>query len=150
MSFEHGASTNELVLGFVPSAHRRSGFLGLKVENFTVMLTTHRLVIIPLSADEMKQAVSELLRQAKQEGKGFLEQWNAQLNAINLILERFAATPVGTILATRPGSFAIPINHIRWIKVDTHPHQQHKRMPNQLIIETDSGRYTYDIPFLRA
>lgn len=135
----------EPVLGFVPTVHRRSGFMGLKTEAFTVMVTSARLVFVPIGGEEMKQALAEARERAKQAGKGFFGQWGAQLGWLSVVQERLMAMPVDTILASRPGSFSIPLSTIRQVKINLDRSDEHTPNILRLIIETQAGKQSYEL-----
>ena len=135
----------EPVLGFVPTVQRRSGFMGLKAEAFTVMVTPARLVFVPISSNEMKQAVAEARDRAKQAGKGFFGQWGAQLGWLGVLHERLALTPIEHTLASRPGCFAIPNAAIRRAKIEVDLGDEDSRSSTTLVIETHSGKQTFEV-----
>lgn len=135
----------EPVLGFVPTVHRRSGFMGLKREAFTVMVTSARLVFVPIGGEEMKQAMAEARERAKQAGKGVFGQWGAQLGWLSVVQERLMATPVDTTLASRPGSFSIPLSTIRCVKINVDRSVENSPNILRLIIETQAGKQSYEL-----
>lgn len=138
---------SEPVLGFVPGVQRRSGFLGLKAEAFTIMVTPARLVFVPLGNEEMKQAVAEARERAKQAGKGFFGQWGAQLAWMSIVCERLAATPVDTILASRAGSFFIPSATVQSVKIEIDSGDEDTQSTTRLKIDTTAGRHSYELTY---
>ncbi len=139
------AASAEPVLGFVPTVQRRSGFMGLKAEAFTVMVTPARLVFIPIGSDEMKQAVAEARDRAKQAGKGFFGQWGAQLAWLGILHERLVATPIETLLTSRPGSFFIALSIIKRVKIDVDLGDEDSPSTTRLVIETHAGKHSYEL-----
>ena len=135
----------EQVLGFVPIVQRRSGFLGLKVETFTVMVTSSRLVFAPILGQEMKDAVAEARAKAKQEGKNLLGQWGAQFAWVSIVCERLAAMPVESILDTRAGSFTLDHSTIKRVKVDVNAGDEDNQSSTRLVIETQSGKQSFEL-----
>ncbi|MGQ9816053.1 MAG: zinc-ribbon domain-containing protein [Candidatus Roseilinea sp.] len=136
---------SEPVLGFVPGVQRRSGFLGLKAETFTIMVTPARLVFVPLGSEEIKQAVVEARDRAKQAGKGFFGRWAAQLAWMSIVCERLAATPVDTILASRAGSFFIPNAAVRSVRIQIDSDDESTQSTTRLTIDTHAGRHSYEL-----
>lgn len=135
----------EPVLGFVPTVQRRSGFMGMKAEAFTVMVTPARLVFVPISSNEMKQAVAEARDRAKQAGKGFFGQWGAQLGWLGVLHEQLALTPIEHTLASRPGCFVVPNAAIRRAKIEVDLGDEDSRSSTALVIETHSGKQTFEV-----
>ena len=135
----------ERVLGFAPIVQRRSGFLGLKVETFTVMVTPSRLVFASISDQEMKEAVAEARAKAKEQGKGMLGQWGAQFAWVSIVCERLAAMPVESILATRAGSFTLDHSTIKRVKVEVNAGDEDTQSSTRLVIETQSGKHSYEL-----
>ncbi|MCS7060138.1 MAG: zinc ribbon domain-containing protein [Anaerolineae bacterium] len=135
----------EPVLGFVPTVQRRSGFMGLKAEAFTIMVTPARLVFVPIGSEEMKQAVAEARERAKQAGKGFFGQWGAQLGWLGILHERLATTPVDATLASRPGSFFIPLFAIKRIKIDVDVGDEDSPTTTHLVIDTQADKHSYEL-----
>ena len=138
-------AATEPVLDFVPTVRRRTGFMGLKAESFTVMVTLARLVFVPISSEEMKQAVAEALDQAKQAGKGFFGQWGERLAWLGIIHARLAAMSVDAVLASCTGSFAIPLPTVRKVKVDVDVGDEDSGTTTRLIIETNAGKHSFEL-----
>jgi hypothetical protein len=82
---------------------QRSGFMGLTVKSFNMILTPQRLILLPITKEEMNEAVKTARERARAAGKGLFGQWGAQMAWMQVLYERYRATPVED-LARTPGS----------------------------------------------
>jgi len=105
----------ETVVNVIPGAQRHSGFLGLKVQVFHIVLTNMRILFAAQSGDMMKANVMRARDEAKEQGKGFFGQWGAQFGA-NSGREYMEKSPQ-FILAEQPGNFYINADQLRKIRV---------------------------------
>lgn len=110
-----GFAERESVVNVIPGAQHHSGFLGMKIQVFTIVLTNMRILFAAQSSDMMKANVQRARDQAKNQGKGFFGQWGAQLSA-NTGREYLEKSPQ-FILAEQPGNFAINVDQLRSIRV---------------------------------
>lgn len=136
--------SNEPILGIVPLAQRRKGFLGLGVETFNIIITPHRLVFAIVTKEQMNQAVATARDQARSEGKGFFGQAAAQMGWVNVICQSYATTPIPTIL-NRPDSFAIANSAIQKIRLRNRQVDEDSTITTELIIKTTGGKHKFTL-----
>jgi hypothetical protein len=91
----------------------------------------------------MKDAVAEMNRRAKAEGKGLLGRIGAQMGWLNLMVERYAAMAPAAALAESKDNFFIPHNTIRRVSVEEHDDQEDYRTEIKLKIDSVSGKFEF-------
>ena len=101
------AANVEPILGVIPGLQQRKGLLGMGTQNLSLIVTPVRLVFVPVSKQEMNQAVRTAREEAKSQGKGFLGQWAAQLGWLGVLSRQYQSMPVQSILSQYPGSFFV-------------------------------------------
>ena len=107
------ASAQETVIGVIPGGMRRSGFMGLKMEAFVIVLTTSRILFAAQTSEMMKANIQRARDQAKQQGKNFFGQWGAQFGANSG--EEYLCKSPQFILAEQPTNFYINADQLRSI-----------------------------------
>ncbi|MGC8958600.1 MAG: BTAD domain-containing putative transcriptional regulator [Chloroflexia bacterium] len=135
----------EPIVDVIP-LQRRSGFMGMSVETFNLIVTPQRLILLPLSRQEVQEAVKEAREQARAAGRGFFGQWGAQLAWLPVLCARYRATPAES-LAQTPGSTVLWKQEVRAI----HPRDRRERDDEQtrewteMAIETARGRLRFEV-----
>ncbi len=137
--------SNEPILGIVPLAQRRKGFLGLGVETFNIIITPHRLVFAIVTKEQTNQAVATARDQARSEGKGFFGQAAAQMGWVNILCQSYARTPIPTILNRHPDSFAIANSAIQKIRLRNRQTDEDNTITTELIIKTTGGKHKFTL-----
>jgi hypothetical protein len=135
------AASGEAVLGVIAGAQRRKGLLGH--QSFNIVVTGDRLVFALMTDKMMKDAVAEMNRRAKAEGKGLLGRMAAQMGWLNLMVERYAAMPPAAALAENKENFSIPNNTIGKVRVEEHHDDETHRTETKLKIESVSGKFEF-------
>lgn len=97
----------EPILGVITGLQYSTGFLGLKVQTLSMVVTPVRLILVPISNREMNQVVLAARQEAKAQGKGFFGQVGAQLSWMNLLVRQYQSMSAQAILSQYPGSFFI-------------------------------------------
>ncbi|MCX7681641.1 MAG: hypothetical protein N2508_06730 [Anaerolineae bacterium] len=123
--------------------------MGLSVEFFNTVVTPQRLVLVPITKQDMQQAIQTAQAQARAAGKGFFGQWRAQLAWIQVIYEEYRATPVAK-LAQKPGSIVFGNQEIRSIRLKDPPAVRPEDYGNTshyatMNIETTRGRFGFEL-----
>ena len=109
-------SYGERAVGVIDSVKQYKSFG--RLDAFTLVLTTHRMIVARLTGDVMKSATAMATEQAKAQGKGFFGQWAAGLGqSFGGYARRYLQMEPGSILAETPGNFAIDNNSISEIKL---------------------------------
>ncbi|MDW8034983.1 MAG: hypothetical protein RMI85_00825 [Candidatus Korarchaeum sp.] len=112
MSFP--SDNSEKVLGVL--LLRKPKSLG-RYDTFAAVLTTERMIFAQVTSIMLKEAIEKAKREAKAEGKGFLEQWTAQLRASLSYVNKYLLMKPSQILAETPGNFDIKNDEIGRIKL---------------------------------
>jgi len=79
--------------------------MGLGVESFNMVVTPQRLIMLPLTNQEMREAVRAARDQARAEGKGFFGQIGAQWGWLNVLYRRYQEPPPGSVAGPEAGQF---------------------------------------------
>ncbi|MBN1260902.1 MAG: zinc ribbon domain-containing protein [Anaerolineae bacterium] len=141
------AQPAEPIIGIVTGLQRRAGALGLKTDNFNLVVTPGRLIFAAMSQQLMNQAVATARSEAKGQGKGFFGQVAAQMSWLGVVCREYESMPVDAILTRYPGSFFIPNNQIRKIKLRagyTDNDGQQLSKP-EMVVEAASGKHKFTL-----
>jgi len=65
----------EPIVDVIP-VQQRSGFMGMTVKSFNMILTPQRLILLPITKEEMNEAVKTARERARAAGKGLFGQWH--------------------------------------------------------------------------
>lgn len=140
----------EPILDVIPM-QQRSGFMGVSVKSFNMIVTPQRLLLMPITKPEIEEAVKTAREQARAAGKGFFGQWGAQLAWMQVLYERYRATPVER-LAQTPGCTVIWNQEVRSVRLKDPPalrvgvsgDYDEKTYPT-IEIETARGRFKFEL-----
>ena len=135
----------EPILDILSGLQRRRGFLGLRMETFSLIVTPWRLVLAAVSSGLMKEAVIQARREAKEHGAGFMGQWGAQLAWMEILERRYREMPVEAIVDKFPGSFCLLSTEVRNISTRTEEDDEGGRDIHELRIETSSDKYRFQL-----
>lgn len=135
----------EPIMDVLSGLQRRKGFLGLKMENFSLIVTPRRLVFAAVSSGVMREAVRQARREAKDHGAGFVGQWGAQLAWMGVLERRYREMPVDAMIDQFPGSFYLLNTDIRSISTRTEEDDEGSRDTHELHIETSSAKYRFQL-----
>ena len=137
-----GEPVGESIVGVLP-VQRQKGLLGMRVENFSLIVTPYRLVFAAVSSQMMKEAVAAARQEAKSGGKGFLGQWAAQMGWLEVMQRQYHAMPVDAIPGRYPGSFVLHNAEIKRIRYRNTVDDESARSTQELIINATSGKYKF-------
>jgi hypothetical protein len=132
---------SEPVLGVIAGAQRRKGLLGH--QTFNIVVTRERLVFALMTDKMMKDAVAEMNRRAKAEGKGLLGRIGAQMGWLNWMVERYAAMAPAAALTENKDNFFVPNSTIRKATVEEQHDQEDYRTETKLKIESVPGKFEF-------
>lgn len=139
----------EPILGLVPLVQRRKGFLGLKFETFSLVITSKRL-LFPLVTNQMtKELIAQARQEAKSQGKGFLGQAAAQMGWVDRLSRRYGAMSAEDILNQPAGGFAIPSADVTAVRLDEE-YDEDTGTEVKLGIKTTQGRYDFLVKGMSA
>jgi len=135
---------------------QRSGFMGMSVKSFNLIVTPQRLIVLPITKAEMNEAVQTARERARAAGKGFFGQWGAQLAWMQILYERYRATPVDH-LAQTPGCTVIWNQEVRSVRLKDPPVLKTgpsgaRTAPSYptVTIETHRGAFTFELLTMKA
>ncbi len=124
--------------------------MGLTVKSFNMILTPQRLILLPITKEEMNEAVKTARERARAAGKGLFGQWGAQMAWMQVLYERYRATPVED-LARTPGSTVIWNQEVRSIHLkDIRGTSKESRSYSTISIETSRGTFKFELLTMRA
>jgi len=132
----------ETILGVIPGANRRSGFMGMKIENFVIVITNLRVIFAAQTAQMMQANVQRARLEAKEGGKGFFGQWGAQFGA-NSGRQYFELAPQ-QILTEQPTNFFLPANQMRSIKLWESQGDEDSTSTYYMEFDTPAGKHKFD------
>ncbi len=127
---------------------RRSGVMGLKMENFVIVMTGLRIIFAFQTNQMLQDNVMRARDEAKQQGKGFFGQWGAQLSANTG--QHYLQMHPEQILAEHPNNFHIPANQLRRIRLHEHDDDEGGRTTYTIEFETPGGKYKYDVNYMNT
>jgi hypothetical protein len=133
----HAAAPSESILGVIPGALRKSGFLGMHSEAFHIVVTSQRLIFARQTDEMMKANIQQARVAARENGKGFLGQWGAQLNA-NTGAQYLQMQPQ-MILSEQADNFFVYNNQVREARVHKSRDDETLRTDYSLKLKTTSG-----------
>ncbi len=145
----------EPIVDVIPM-QQRSGFMGASVKSFNMIVTPQRLLLIPITKQEIEEAVKTAREQARAAGKGFFGQWGAQMAWMQVLYERYRTTPVEH-LAQAPGCMVIWNQEVRSVRLKDPPvlrvgvsaEYDEKTYPT-IEIETVRGRFKFELLTMKA
>jgi hypothetical protein len=111
--------TDECILAVIGNLTRVGGFMGMKQEAYSLILTDRRIIFAELTKETVAELVSQARSDAKAEGKGFLGQWGALVRAPANYHDRYWQTPPAAALTESPSNFAIERAAIKKMKFKT-------------------------------
>jgi len=132
------------MLGFV-AVGKSKGLLGMRQDSYNMIVTPTRLVFAYVSPDLMKAAAKHAREEAKQQGKGFLGQWGAQLAWLDVLHGKYQTMTVDAILRQYPGSFAIANHQIRRVRYNSNWDGEGGQGNDAFILRTSDGKYRFTL-----
>ena len=130
---------SEQILGIV-AVGKPKGLLGMRQDSYNMIVTPTRLVFAHVSPALMKEAAKRAREEAKQQGKGFLGQWGAQLAWLDVLDRQYRKMTVDAILAHYGGSFAIPNHQVQKVRYKQNYDQESGRSSDELVLRTVDGK----------
>jgi len=128
-------ASDEPIVGIIPGVQARRGFLGIKSDNYNLVLTTQRLIFAYVSKEMMNEAINAARQEAKAQGKGFLKQMAAQMSWHKVICRKYERMPTDAILSRYPGSFAVDNGAVRRIRLRQSTDDDSGNTTREMIIE---------------
>ena len=135
----------EPIVGILTGLQRHGGFLGVKKEPFSLIVTPTRLVFAAVTQQMMKDAVATANAEAKAQGKGFFKRMAARMAWMNVICRQYERMPVDAILAQFQGSYAIANGQIERIRFHERSADEDHGATRQMVVRTAGGKQRFDL-----
>ena len=135
----------EPILDILPALQRRKGVLGMRADTLNLILTPTRMVFVPVTSQEMRDAVRAARDNAKAQGRGLLGQMAAQMAWVDVVCDRYRSMPVDAILAQYPGSFYILNNQVSRIRFRETIRDDNATHDVQMTVESAGGKHRFDV-----
>jgi hypothetical protein len=134
----------EPILDVIPVLQRRAGVLGMRAETFNLILTPARLVFVPVTSQEMREAVRTARDGAKAQGRGLLGQMAAQMAWVDVVCNRYRSMPIDAVLAQYPGSFCILNNQVSRVRFRETVADDDATHNLEMTVESAGGKHRFD------
>lgn len=131
------AVNGETILGIIPGAGRKKGFLGMGRDTFHIVVTDQRLIFAHQSMEMMKANTARAKAEAKAEGRGFFSQMGAMMGANSG--EEYLARRPQDIITEQPANFFIYNNQVDRIKIKVVTDDESSQTDYTLEIKTGAG-----------
>lgn len=106
----------ERVVGVIALARTKTGMFSSKA--YTLVFTTHRLLLAEMTKAATVAEVERSRARAKEGGSGFFGQWGAQLKSSTSFGQHYLSWDPEAVLAETPGNVAVSPAEIRSVTVD--------------------------------
>jgi len=117
----------------------------MRKETFNLILTPARLIFVPVSSQEMKDAVAAANEQAKHEGRGLLGRFAAQMAWVDVICQSYRAMPLDAVLAQHPGSFYILLGQVSRVLFRQGNMDEDTVTRDEMIIDSAAGKHRFEL-----
>lgn len=138
------ASPAEPILGIV-TVGKSKGLMGMRHDSYNMIVTSSRLVFAYVSPQLMKAAVKQAREEAKQEGKGLLRQWGAQLAWLSVLERQYQTMTMDAVLRQYPGSFVVANHQVRRVRYRRNRDDEDGQTHDELILRTDDGKLRFKL-----
>jgi hypothetical protein len=128
----------EPIVGVIPGAMRKKGFLGMSADNFTLVITDRRIIFATQTAQMMKENAVKARETAKAQGKNFLSQWGAIIRSN--YGQQYLQMSADAVLAENPGNFSLYHNQIRSVKIHYYSDDESNTSEHRMVIDTVTGK----------
>ena len=135
----------EPILDVITALQRRKGMLGMRSETFNLILTPARLLFVPVTSQEMREAIRQAQTEAKAQGRGLLGQMAAQMAWTDVIADRYRSMPVDAVLAQYPGSFYILGNQVSRVRFRETDSDDDATTNVTMTVESTGGKHRFDV-----
>ena len=135
----------EPIVAVLPGLQQHKGFLGLKVNQYNLLITPQRLVFAAMSTQLMKEMVQAARDRAKADGANWVGQLGAQFAWMDLLVQRLETMTPDAILAEFAGSFAMGRDEVRRITTRTFGDDDSGRHTHEVRIEAASGKLKFTL-----
>lgn len=140
------APAAETILGVIPGAAYSTGLLGMRKQNFTIIITAHRLIFACQTNEMMRANVQRSREEARQQGTGFFGRWGAQLGANSG--EHYLGIPARQILAEHPENWFLYNNQVNTARVKQNNVNDDEVTTYAIELKAASGKYQFNFQSL--
>ena len=116
----------------------------MRADTLNLILTPTRMVFVPVTAQEMRDAVREARDNAKAQGRGLLGQMAAQMAWTDVVCDRYRSMPVDALLAQHPDSFYILNNQVSRVRFRETVRDDNATRDLQMTVESAGGKQRFD------
>ena len=120
--------------------------LGMRVETLNLILTPTRMVFVPVSSQEMREAVRTAHNEAKSQGQGWLGQVAAQMAWVDVICNRYRSMGVDRVLAQYPDSFYMLNTQVRRIDLQEELADEDEPGSLEMTVEGAGDKFDFEVP----
>jgi hypothetical protein len=103
------------------------------------------MVFVPVSSQEMRDAVRAARDEAKAQGRGLLGQMAAQMGWVDVIGARYRSLGVDAVLAQSPDSFYILNNQVSRIRLRETVDDDDATHNLEMTVESAGGKHRFDV-----
>ena len=128
----------EPIVGVIPGAMRKKGFLGMSADNFTLVITDRRIIFATQTSQMMQENARRARETAKAQGKNFLSQWGAVIRSN--YGQHYLQMTADAVLGENPGNFSLYHNQIRSVKIHYHSDEESNTSEHHMAIDTVTGK----------
>jgi hypothetical protein len=117
----------------------------MRTDTLNLILTPARLIFVPVTSQEMREAIRIAHDEAKAQGRGMFGQVAAQMAWVDVVCRRYRSMPVDALLAQSPGSFFILSNQVSRIRFRDMASNDDAAVEQEMIVESMSGKHRFDL-----
>jgi hypothetical protein len=131
-------AASEPIVGVIPGAMRKKGFLGMSADNFTLVITDRRIIFATQTPQMMQENARRARETAKSQGKNFLSQWGAVIRSN--YGQHYLQMTADAVLGENPGNFSLYHNQIRSMKLHYYSDDESNTSEHRMAIDTVTGK----------
>ncbi len=132
----------EAVLCAVPI--RKVKLLGMP-ESFALIVTEQRTILIPLTKEMLRQAVTDARDEAAAEGKGMMGKWTAQMKATLGYTSRYLTMEPDEILRQNPKHQVMSNDQLTKVRIRMRQDVNRNMTLWYLTLQGSSGKVKYEL-----
>ena len=138
--------SDETIVGIIPNAQKKAGFL--KRAAYNLVVTNTRIIGARVTSEMLKKAVQEKSEESKAAGEGFFKRWAKTATAGFSFHEKYFSMNPEDIVKEHPDNFSVPIQEVKNIKY--HQGDMEMNTNDSVEIVTQSGKHKFNLPSFSA
>jgi len=112
-------------------------------DTYSLAVTGKRMIFALLTSEMIKYAVKDAQQKAKEDGKGLMQQWSAQMDVSTNYARKYIGADPETILKENLSNFVVDNSAVHLIRIGQ-KHGRDKRNQYEFIVESNAGEYSYE------